>query len=160
MDRVKKKKKKESLFSPPQVMLACSCTNRHTSMVVVAKIRFGAVAVALEMVPIANLVFMWTNIVGCALWVADEIEKEERSQPQQQQQQQQQIAQDSNPTSSKPTASTSLAPPSNVYLDTSPLRQHHEPGNPESASSSQPSGPFKSLFSRSTRDSKNGKQNV
>ncbi|OAQ33987.1 hypothetical protein K457DRAFT_148133 [Linnemannia elongata AG-77] len=39
---------------------------------------FGAVAVGLEMIPIANLLFMWTNIVGCALWVADEIEKEER----------------------------------------------------------------------------------
>ncbi|KAF8947990.1 hypothetical protein BGZ47_006987 [Haplosporangium gracile] len=57
---------------------------------------FGAVAVALEMIPIANLLFMWTNIVGCALWVADEIEKEERRQQQialqleQQQQQQQQ----------------------------------------------------------------------
>ncbi|KAI7818239.1 hypothetical protein BC939DRAFT_401770 [Gamsiella multidivaricata] len=38
---------------------------------------FGAVAVALEMIPIANLLFVWTNIVGCALWVADEIEREE-----------------------------------------------------------------------------------
>ncbi|KAI1319270.1 hypothetical protein EDD11_004407 [Mortierella claussenii] len=39
---------------------------------------FGSIAVALEMIPIANLLFMWTNIVGCALWVADEIEREER----------------------------------------------------------------------------------
>ncbi|KAI1319684.1 hypothetical protein EDD11_003378 [Mortierella claussenii] len=38
---------------------------------------FGSVAVGLEMVPIANLLLVWTNIVGCALWVADEIEKEE-----------------------------------------------------------------------------------
>ncbi|KAG0212491.1 hypothetical protein BGX28_006258 [Mortierella sp. GBA30] len=44
---------------------------------------FGSVAVALEMIPLANLLFMWTNIVGCALWVADEIEKEERLQQQQ-----------------------------------------------------------------------------
>ncbi|KAF9933424.1 hypothetical protein FBU30_005458 [Linnemannia zychae] len=43
---------------------------------------FGAVAVGLEMIPIANLLFMWTNIVGCALWVADEIEKNERDQQQ------------------------------------------------------------------------------
>ncbi|KAG0268303.1 hypothetical protein BGZ95_002508 [Linnemannia exigua] len=57
---------------------------------------FGAVAVGLEMIPIANLLFMWTNIVGCALWVADEIEKEERHQQQiaqerEQQQQQQNL---------------------------------------------------------------------
>ncbi|KAG0217983.1 hypothetical protein BGX31_011714, partial [Mortierella sp. GBA43] len=39
--------------------------------------QFGAVAVALEMIPIANFFFVWTNIVGCALWVADEIEQEE-----------------------------------------------------------------------------------
>ncbi|GJJ73381.1 CysZ protein [Entomortierella parvispora] len=38
---------------------------------------FGSVAFALEMIPLANLFFMWTNIVGAALWVADEIEKEE-----------------------------------------------------------------------------------
>ncbi|KAF9896425.1 hypothetical protein BX616_007488, partial [Lobosporangium transversale] len=38
---------------------------------------FGAVAVGLEMIPIANIFFVWTNIVGCALWVADEIEKSE-----------------------------------------------------------------------------------
>ncbi|KAG0325343.1 hypothetical protein BGZ99_000757 [Dissophora globulifera] len=44
---------------------------------------FGSIAVALEMIPIANLLFMWTNIVGCALWVADEIEKEERRQQRQ-----------------------------------------------------------------------------
>ncbi|KAG0019368.1 hypothetical protein BGZ80_005926 [Entomortierella chlamydospora] len=35
---------------------------------------FGAVAVGFEMIPIANILFMWTNIVGSALWVADEIE--------------------------------------------------------------------------------------
>ena len=34
-------------------------------------------AVGLEMIPLANLLFVWTNIVGSALWVADEIEKEE-----------------------------------------------------------------------------------
>ncbi|KAG0099987.1 hypothetical protein BGZ93_004913 [Podila epicladia] len=38
---------------------------------------FGSVAVGLEMIPLANLLFLWTNIVGAALWVADEIEKEE-----------------------------------------------------------------------------------
>ncbi|KAF9582742.1 hypothetical protein BGW38_010822 [Lunasporangiospora selenospora] len=40
---------------------------------------FGSMAVMLEMIPIANLFFMWTNIVGCALWVADEIEKQEQA---------------------------------------------------------------------------------
>ncbi|KAG0025270.1 hypothetical protein BGZ82_010130, partial [Podila clonocystis] len=39
--------------------------------------KFGSVAVGLEMIPLANLLFLWTNIVGAALWVADEIEKEE-----------------------------------------------------------------------------------
>lgn len=39
---------------------------------------FGAVAVGLELVPIFNLLFMWTNAVGAALWVADEYEERER----------------------------------------------------------------------------------
>ncbi|KAF9336777.1 hypothetical protein BG006_007425 [Podila minutissima] len=39
--------------------------------------KFGSVAVGLELIPLANLLFLWTNIVGAALWVADEIEKEE-----------------------------------------------------------------------------------
>lgn len=39
--------------------------------------RFGAMAVVLEMIPVANFFFVWSNIVGCALWVADEIEQEE-----------------------------------------------------------------------------------
>ncbi|KAF9282698.1 hypothetical protein BGZ74_002093 [Mortierella antarctica] len=43
---------------------------------------FGSVAVGLEMIPLANLLFMWTNIVGAALWVADEIERDERKQQQ------------------------------------------------------------------------------
>ncbi|KAI9234373.1 MAG: hypothetical protein BYD32DRAFT_358094, partial [Podila humilis] len=43
---------------------------------------FGSVAVGLEMIPLANLLFMWTNIVGAALWVADEIERDERKQSQ------------------------------------------------------------------------------
>ncbi|KAF9206508.1 hypothetical protein BGZ49_002325 [Haplosporangium sp. Z 27] len=38
---------------------------------------FGAVAVGFEMIPIANILFVWTNIVGSALWVADEIERDE-----------------------------------------------------------------------------------
>ncbi|KAF9360394.1 hypothetical protein BGX26_009519 [Mortierella sp. AD094] len=38
---------------------------------------FGAVAVGLEMIPIANILLVWTNIVGSALWVADEIERDE-----------------------------------------------------------------------------------
>jgi hypothetical protein len=33
------------------------------------------------MIPIANLLFTWTNIIGCALWVADEIEKDEAQRP-------------------------------------------------------------------------------
>lgn len=44
----------------------------------------------LELIPLANLLFMWTNIVGCALWVADEIEKAERTTMAQQQEPQQQ----------------------------------------------------------------------
>lgn len=39
---------------------------------------FGAVAVFLEMTPVLNLLFLWTNIVGAALWVADEIEEAKR----------------------------------------------------------------------------------
>ncbi|KAI8091263.1 uncharacterized protein B0P05DRAFT_526794 [Gilbertella persicaria] len=39
---------------------------------------FGAVAVALELVPLFNLIFMWTNVVGAALWVGDKYEKNER----------------------------------------------------------------------------------
>ncbi|KAI9470465.1 hypothetical protein BDB00DRAFT_862580 [Zychaea mexicana] len=39
---------------------------------------FGVVAVALELVPIFNLLFMWTNVVAAALWVADKYEKNER----------------------------------------------------------------------------------
>ncbi|KAG2183223.1 hypothetical protein INT43_006227 [Umbelopsis isabellina] len=39
---------------------------------------FGAVAVGLELVPIFNLLFMWTNAVGAALWVADQYEERER----------------------------------------------------------------------------------
>jgi uncharacterized protein involved in cysteine biosynthesis len=32
---------------------------------------FGFVAVALELIPIANFIFFWTNVVGAALWAAD-----------------------------------------------------------------------------------------
>ncbi|CAO3658614.1 unnamed protein product [Umbelopsis vinacea] len=39
---------------------------------------FGAIAVALELIPIFNLLFMWTNAVGAALWVADQYEENER----------------------------------------------------------------------------------
>ncbi|KAG0328554.1 hypothetical protein BGZ99_005033 [Dissophora globulifera] len=39
---------------------------------------FGGVAVFLEMMPLINLLFFWTNIVGVALWVADEIEEARR----------------------------------------------------------------------------------
>ncbi|KAG0221847.1 hypothetical protein BGW42_006735 [Actinomortierella wolfii] len=39
---------------------------------------FGVVAVFLEMTPILNLFFFWTNVVGAALWVADEIEEAQR----------------------------------------------------------------------------------
>lgn len=48
---------------------------------------FGAVAVALELVPLFNLLFMWTNVVGAALWVADMYEKNEAEIAKQQQQQ-------------------------------------------------------------------------
>ncbi|KAF9111671.1 hypothetical protein BGX27_004612 [Mortierella sp. AM989] len=39
---------------------------------------FGAVAVFLEMTPVLNLLFFWTNVVGAALWVADDIEEARR----------------------------------------------------------------------------------
>ncbi|KAG0310562.1 hypothetical protein BGZ97_012486 [Linnemannia gamsii] len=39
--------------------------------------QFGSAAFGLQMVPLANLLFAWTNVVGCALWVADEIERDE-----------------------------------------------------------------------------------
>ncbi|KAI8987371.1 hypothetical protein BDF20DRAFT_910002 [Mycotypha africana] len=37
---------------------------------------FGSIAFALELVPIMNIVFVWTNIVGAALWVADDYRRE------------------------------------------------------------------------------------
>ncbi|KAI9471824.1 MAG: hypothetical protein EXX96DRAFT_581827 [Benjaminiella poitrasii] len=39
---------------------------------------FGVIAVALELIPIFNLLFMWTNVVGAALWVGDKYEHNER----------------------------------------------------------------------------------
>ncbi|ORZ11913.1 hypothetical protein BCR42DRAFT_379581 [Absidia repens] len=42
---------------------------------------FGAVSVALELIPIANLLFMWTNIVGAALWLGDAFERAEQTVP-------------------------------------------------------------------------------
>ncbi|KAI8376263.1 uncharacterized protein BYT42DRAFT_573992 [Radiomyces spectabilis] len=49
---------------------------------------FGAVAVALELIPLFNLLFMWTNVVGAALWVCDTYEKNEKVISKQQRQQQ------------------------------------------------------------------------
>ncbi|CEG67875.1 hypothetical protein RMATCC62417_04232 [Rhizopus microsporus] len=40
--------------------------------------QFGTVAVALELIPLFNLLFMWTNVVGAALYVGDKYEKNER----------------------------------------------------------------------------------
>ncbi|KAF9186750.1 hypothetical protein BGZ51_001775 [Haplosporangium sp. Z 767] len=45
---------------------------------------FGAIAVGLEMIPLANILFVWTNIVGAALWVADEINQREKRMQQEQ----------------------------------------------------------------------------
>jgi hypothetical protein len=39
---------------------------------------FGAVACALELVPILNILFVWTNFIGSALWIADVYEKEHK----------------------------------------------------------------------------------
>uniref|UniRef100_A0A1D1YQD9 Regulator of rDNA transcription protein 8 n=1 Tax=Anthurium amnicola TaxID=1678845 RepID=A0A1D1YQD9_9ARAE len=39
---------------------------------------FGFVAVALELIPIANFIFFWTNVVGAALWAADVIIDEQK----------------------------------------------------------------------------------
>ncbi|KAF9576601.1 hypothetical protein EC968_006948 [Mortierella alpina] len=108
---------------------------------------FGAVAVALEMIPIANLLFMWTNIVGCALWVADEIEKAERLQ-------QQQIAQGLlNP--------SGLSTPESVAGSSSPgaglmkASSRSQPQAPDGSgfSTSRPKSPFGGVFSK-------GKQTV
>ncbi|KAF0514303.1 Sulfate transporter CysZ [Gigaspora margarita] len=41
-------------------------------------VMFGMVAVALELIPIANFIFFWTNVVGAALWTADVIIEEQR----------------------------------------------------------------------------------
>ncbi|GAA5812368.1 hypothetical protein MFLAVUS_005820 [Mucor flavus] len=39
-------------------------------------VSFGSVAFGLELIPLFNIVFMWTNIVGAALWIAEEYERE------------------------------------------------------------------------------------
>jgi hypothetical protein len=39
-------------------------------------ISFGSIAFALEMIPIFNILFIWTNVVAAGLWIADEYEKE------------------------------------------------------------------------------------
>jgi uncharacterized protein involved in cysteine biosynthesis len=35
---------------------------------------FGSVAFAFEIIPVFNIFFVWTNIVGAALWIADDFE--------------------------------------------------------------------------------------
>ncbi|KAI8971103.1 hypothetical protein BDB01DRAFT_854955 [Pilobolus umbonatus] len=37
-------------------------------------INFGSVAFALELLPVLNIFFAWTNIVGAALWIVDDYE--------------------------------------------------------------------------------------
>ncbi|KAI9485734.1 MAG: hypothetical protein EXX96DRAFT_546277 [Benjaminiella poitrasii] len=39
-------------------------------------IGFGSFAFALELIPIFNVFFVWSNIVSAALWIADEYQKE------------------------------------------------------------------------------------
>jgi len=39
---------------------------------------FGAVGVFLELIPVLNLVFFWTNIVGAALWTSDVLIEEQK----------------------------------------------------------------------------------
>ncbi|KAF9958616.1 hypothetical protein BGZ72_000114 [Mortierella alpina] len=108
---------------------------------------FGAVAVALEMIPIANLLFMWTNIVGCALWVADEIEKEERLQ-------QQQIAQGLlNPSGlSTPESAAGSSSPGAGFMKAS-SRPQPQALDGSAVSTSRPKSPFGGVFSK-------GKQTV
>lgn len=43
-------------------------------------VSFGSVAFGLELIPVFNIFFMWTNIVGAALWIADEYETEHNPQ--------------------------------------------------------------------------------
>ncbi|CAI2172863.1 19759_t:CDS:2 [Funneliformis geosporum] len=40
-------------------------------------ISFGFIAVALELIPVANFILVWTNVVGAALWTADVILEEQ-----------------------------------------------------------------------------------
>jgi hypothetical protein len=40
---------------------------------------FGAIAFGLEIIPVFNIFFMWTNIVGAALWVAEEYEADHQA---------------------------------------------------------------------------------
>ncbi|KAF9909373.1 hypothetical protein EC991_008758 [Linnemannia zychae] len=101
---------------------------------------FGAVAVGLEMIPIANLLFMWTNIVGCALWVADEIERDERhqqqiAQDQLQQQQQQQQLQSAGSILSTPESlsNSSYSPPTTALLGSPSLNANEPPQPPPQA---------------------------
>lgn len=39
-------------------------------------VSFGAIAFGLEIIPVLNILFVWTNVVGAGLWIADEYEKE------------------------------------------------------------------------------------
>ncbi|KAF9100565.1 hypothetical protein BGX27_000329 [Mortierella sp. AM989] len=101
---------------------------------------FGSIAVALEMIPIANLLFMWTNIVGCALWVADEIEKEERRQQQEQQQQNAQYG-------TMVTSASSSSP-------SSPQNDNVSISSPDPTQQQKPKGSFWSFSRSGSKDSK------
>ncbi|CAG8449728.1 23785_t:CDS:2 [Cetraspora pellucida] len=42
-------------------------------------ISFGAVGMALQLIPVANFIFFWTTIVGAALWTADVLIEEQKA---------------------------------------------------------------------------------
>ena len=44
---------------------------QYRDIATLMSVRFGIAAALLEMVPFANLLFVFTNTVGAALWAAD-----------------------------------------------------------------------------------------
>ncbi|CAG8621432.1 35103_t:CDS:2 [Gigaspora margarita] len=40
---------------------------------------FGAIGMALQLIPVANFIFFWTTIVGAALWTADVLIEEQKA---------------------------------------------------------------------------------
>lgn len=109
-----------------------NCMTRTVSMsfTIAYFSRFGSVAVGLEMIPLANLLFMWTNIVGAALWVADEIERDERKQSQR-------VSQHTIASGQSGQGPSSLASPTLSHVPYSPTLSHAVPYLPPTNSSTE-----------------------